>query len=66
MMDAAQFLDVLLGAKEVPASAEETALIADLRGACADRDRAQQRVDLLLSQIRDLQRSRRRQLDDDR
>lgn len=58
-MTAERILGRLLG-EEVPAGPVETALIDELREACAERDRAQERVDTLLTQIRDLQQARRR------
>lgn len=64
MMDAATMLDKLLGQSEVPASDEETQLLAELRTACVARDKAQKHVDGLLERIRDLQRARRRQMNE--
>lgn len=60
-MTAERILSRLLG-DETPASAEEIALIDQLREACAERDRAEAHVKALLTQIRDLQQARRRQM----
>lgn len=54
--------DVLPSPVEVPASAEERALMAEMRMACEEQNRAQGRVNDLLVQIRDLQRIRLRRM----
>lgn len=49
---------------EVPATAEELALLDELRAACQARDAAQDRVDALVLRVQRLQRTRLHQMTD--
>ena len=64
-MTSETLLDTLCGPKEVEASPEETNLLAKLRAACSERDAAQRQVDDLMRQVRDVQRARLRQMNND-